>query len=172
MRKIERIFVHCTASLQEGYTDEKLMAEFKRKGWKAPGYHYVVRPDGSVFNMYPISKISNGVAGYNATAINVAYVGGIDKEHPKGIDNRTKEQKESLRALLTVLQADFPDAIILGHRDISPDKDGNGVIDPWEYIKACPCFDALKEYASIGLYCKATDKLVQPKGKSFKKSLI
>ena len=43
----------------------------------------------------------------------------------------------------------WPRAKICGHRDFSPDKNGNGVIDPWEYIKACPCFDARHEYAYI-----------------------
>ncbi|MDY5354364.1 MAG: N-acetylmuramoyl-L-alanine amidase, partial [Bacteroides pyogenes] len=27
-------------------------------------------------------------------------------------------------------------------RDLSPDLDGNGEIEPEEWIKACPCFDA------------------------------
>ena len=38
MRKIERIFVHCTASSQSWGVKE-LWAEFKAKGWKSPGYH-------------------------------------------------------------------------------------------------------------------------------------
>lgn len=30
---------------------------------------------------------------------------------------------------------------ICGHRDYSPDKDGDGVIEPWEWMKTCPGFD-------------------------------
>ena len=45
MRKIERIFVHCTASNQSWGVKE-LWAEFKAKGWKNPGYHYVITADG------------------------------------------------------------------------------------------------------------------------------
>ena len=37
MRKIERIFVHCTAGSQSQSIDD-LKAEFRRKGWKSPGY--------------------------------------------------------------------------------------------------------------------------------------
>ena len=51
MRTIKRIFIHCTASYQETYKDENLVREFKRKGWRYPGYHYVIRPDGTIFNM-------------------------------------------------------------------------------------------------------------------------
>ena len=37
----------------------------------------------------------------------------------------------------------------MGHRDISPDLNHNGVVDPWERIKECPCFDAMTEYMDI-----------------------
>lgn len=47
MRSIKRIFVHCTAGSQK-QTIEDLRKEFKNKGWKNPGYHYVVMPDGTI----------------------------------------------------------------------------------------------------------------------------
>ena len=47
MRKIDYIAVHCTAGSQK-QTIPDLQAEFKRKGWKNPGYHYVVAPDGKI----------------------------------------------------------------------------------------------------------------------------
>lgn len=147
MRKIERIFVHCTAGSQK-QTVEDLKAEFKRKGWKNPGYHYVVMPNGRIECMLPEDGISNGVQGYNSTSINVAYIGGID-EKGKGVDNRTDAQKNSLKKILTELKQKYPDAKIMGHRDISPDKNGNGVVDPWERIKECPCFNAKDEYKDL-----------------------
>lgn len=30
---------------------------------------------------------------------------------------------------------------VCGHRDLSLDLNGNGEIEPEEWIKACPCFD-------------------------------
>lgn len=147
MRAIKRIFVHCTAGSQK-QTVEDLMNEFKRKGWKNPGYHYVILPDGTVRQLLGEQFASNGVKGYNQTAINVAYVGGIDTKG-KAVDNRTPEQKQSLIRLLKELRGRYPKAEILGHRDISPDKNGNGIVDPWERIKECPCFDAKIEYKDI-----------------------
>lgn len=147
MRKIERIFVHCTAGSQR-QTVEDLKAEFKRKGWGSPGYHAVIMPDGKIEMLLDYEKVSNGVKGYNSTAINVAYVGGIDAKG-KGVDNRTPEQKKSLKTILSQLKKKYPDAEILGHRDISPDKNGNGIVDPWERIKECPCFDAKIEYKDL-----------------------
>lgn len=151
MRNIKRIFIHCTAGYQETYKDENLIKEFQRKGWRYPGYHYVIRPDGTIFNMLSEDKISNGVTGYNSTAINIAWVGGIVRGNHRGVDNRTDEQKASLLKLLQDLRVKYPKAYIMGHRDISPDKNGNGKIDSWEYIKACPCFNAMEEYAYLNL---------------------
>lgn len=147
MRKIERIFVHCTASKQTATVDD-IKQEFKNKCWENPGYHYLVDANGETHNLLPEDQVSNGVQGYNSTAVNVAYIGGIDS-NGKGIDNRTDEQKKSLKSLLTELKKKYPGAEILGHRDISPDKNKNGIVDPWERIKECPCFDAKTEYKSL-----------------------
>lgn len=151
VREIKRIFIHCTAGHQYNYTDEFLVKLFKNKGWTNPGYHYVVRPDGTIFNMLPEDKVSNGVAGYNNTSINVTYVGGIERGTLKPIDNRTDAQKAGLIKLLQELRVKYPKAYIMGHREISPDKDGNGRIDPWEWVKSCPNFDASKEYEHLNL---------------------
>lgn len=140
MRKIERIFVHCTASSQEWGVKE-LLAEFKARKWNNPGYHKIITTDGVVHQLLDLKDVSNGVYGYNSTAINVAYVGGIDGKG-KPIDNRTEAQKVALRNLLKELRTQFPQAIIMGHRDIWGS-------DPKNWKKWCPCFDAKSEYEGI-----------------------
>ena len=107
MRKITRIFVHCTASHQATTTEASLRAEFKNKGWKVPGYHYVIKTDGNIIKMLEESRVAYGVSGYNANSIHVSWIGGIDKKHPKGIDNRTPEQKIALFDLLTKLKLKY-----------------------------------------------------------------
>jgi len=137
MRNIKYIAVHCTASSQKwGVNDLKM--EFRRKGWKNPGYHYVVTADGVIHQMLDEDKVSNGVRGYNTTTINVAYVGGVDMEDKlKPIDNRTEAQKKSLLSLLKLLRKRYPTAKIQGHRDFP------------KVAKACPCFDAKAEYKEL-----------------------
>lgn len=147
MRTIKYIAVHCTAGSQHT-TIKELQQEFKRKGWKSPGYHYVVAADGTITQLLSEEKPSSGVKGYNSVLINVAYIGGIDAEG-KPTDNRTTEQKTALRTLLKLLHGKYPAATIQGHRDFSPDLNHDGRITPGEYIKACPCFDAKAEYADI-----------------------
>lgn len=147
MRRIKRIFVHCSASHQTASVND-IKAEFKRKGWKNPGYHYLVDAGGAIHQLLDDANISNGVKGYNSTSINVAYIGGIDSEG-KATDNRTEPQKKALSILLKLLHGRYPDAEILGHRDISPDTNKNGIVDPWERVKECPCFDAKEEYKDL-----------------------
>lgn len=147
MRNIKYIAVHCTASHQS-QTIEGLKQEFKRKGWVNPGYHYVVSPDGKITQLLDEDKVSNGVKGFNAVSINVAYIGGIDT-NGKPIDNRTDAQKASLRSLLRMLHKKYPTAVIQGHRDFSPDLNKDGKITPNEWMKACPCFNAKEEYSNL-----------------------
>ena len=154
MREIKRIFIHCTAGNQK-QTKNDLLKEFKNKGWKNPGYHYVVFPDGKIEQLLDENEVSNGVQGYNSTSINIAYVGGIDSKG-RPTDNRTKAQKKSLVVLLTAIKRDYPEAHIMGHRDIWGKDKRN-----WK--KMCPCFDAEAEYANIDQLIKASKAEKAPK---------
>ena len=70
--------------------------------------------------------------------------GGIS-ERGRPADTRTVWQKHSLRVLVRALLVDYPGCKICGHRDLSPDLNGNGEIEPEEWVKQCPCFDVSKE---------------------------
>lgn len=126
MRAIRYIVVHATGG-RETQTIADLNVVFKQKGWKNPGYHFVIRRDGSIVQLLDVSRVSNGVKGYNHCSINVAYIGGVDARL-NTIDNRTDAQKITMRQLVNKLKRDFPDADIVGHRDLDKGKD-------------CPCFD-------------------------------
>ena len=79
--------------------------------------------------------------------VHIVVSGGIRDGAPA--DTRTDAQRESLTALLVALVSAFPGSKIVGHRDLSPDLNGDGIIKPNEWIKSCPCFDATKEYQNI-----------------------
>lgn len=149
-RTIKYLVVHCTATAQTA-SIRQLVDIFKARGFRSPGYHYAITTDGVVHQLLSEDKVSNGVRGFNSVSINVAYIGGIELRGGKAIavDNRTPQQREALRKLLTELRRRYPKAVIQGHRDFSPDTNGNGVVDPWERIKECPCFEAKTEYKDI-----------------------
>lgn len=68
------------------------------------------------------------------------------------VNRRTRappNQRAAIFYLLQKLREEFPQARIRGHRDFSPDRNGNGIIEPFEYIKECPCFNAEEEYKDL-----------------------
>lgn len=143
-RKITHIFVHCTATLPTA-TVESIQQGWRNIGWKNPGYHYIIKADGTIVSLQPEDKAANGVKGYNAHAIHVAYIGGLRMLNGTKIyeDTRTLEQMAGLRQILRELRGRYPKAIILGHRSVW------GEYTPEKWQKLCPCFNAIKAYADI-----------------------
>lgn len=136
MRIIKYLAVHCTATSQQTSISAIQSYWKNNRGWKVSGYHFIILPNGEIVELLPIDQVSNGVAGFNSKTINIAYLGGVDEKlNPK--DNRTDAQKVSLLQLLKKLKKQFPTAKIQGHRDFP------------KVAKACPSFDAKKEYEHV-----------------------
>ncbi|MCC8155363.1 MAG: N-acetylmuramoyl-L-alanine amidase [Tannerellaceae bacterium] len=150
MGKIETLIIHCSASRPGSDLSAADIDRMHRQqnGWKMIGYHYVVRLDGSIEPGRPEDSVGAHASGWNATSIGICYIGGLNQSG-KAEDTRTPAQKQSLIKLIKELCAKYPIKQIIGHRDTSPDLNGNGVVDPWERIKECPCFDAIPEYEHL-----------------------
>lgn len=148
-RPIELIVIHCTATPEYSELPPAVLDQIhRRRGFAACGYHYYIRRDGSIHPMRPVDRPGAHARGYNARSIGIAYEGGLTATGTPS-DTRTEPQRRALRALLTELRAAYPAARIVGHRDLSPDRNHNGTIEPEEWIKQCPCFDAIPEYSDI-----------------------
>lgn len=147
MRTINHIVIHCTAT-RPNATEQAILNGWRKKGWIKNGYHQLVNQSGRAVRLMDDSQPSNGVYGHNHDSINICYIGGIDA-NGKAADTRTPEQKGMLETLVMHYKKLYPNAEVCGHRDFSPDKNRNGVIETFEWIKVCPCFDARKEYAHI-----------------------
>lgn len=142
-RVINEIIVHCSATREgQNYT----VADVKRwhttpvskggRGWSDIGYHYVIHRDGTVHKGRDVNVSGAHCTGHNSHSIGVCYIGGCDASDgrtPK--DTRTQAQKKSLLELLQELKKLYPKARIRGHRDFAN--------------KACPSFDATKEYSKL-----------------------
>lgn len=139
MRKIDYIVVHCTGTTPDA-TIEGMKMHWRSLGWKNPGYHIVIRKDGSVVRLIGNNYIANGVKGYNMKSLHVAYIGGIKSNGRPGC-TLTEDQELSLATILSQWSKKYPDAKIVGHRDLSPDADEDGVIEECEWVKQCPCFN-------------------------------
>ena len=125
MRKIDLIVIHCSATRADRtLTAFDLETLHRRRGFNGTGYHYYIRKDGTTLLTRPIERIGAHVKGFNASSIGICYEGGLD-----------------CRLLIHQLLEVFPGCRVCGHRDLSPDLNGDGEIEPEEWIKACPCFE-------------------------------
>lgn len=135
MRNINLIIVHCSATPEgRNVAVADIDRWHRERGFDGIGYHYVVYIDGSVHEGRPLNKVGAHCKGHNAHSIGICYIGGVDL-NGKPKDTRTVAQKDALVNLLMRLKRRFPKAVIRGHRDFA--------------AKACPSFDATKEYAGI-----------------------
>lgn len=150
-RRIDKIIIHCTASKEgQDMTVEQIDKIHRRNGWAGCGYHFVIYRDGTIHDGRSIDKIGAHTGGYNTGSIGVCYVGGLDK-NGKPKDTRTLKQKHALYALVSRLMLMYPIKEVKGHRDYSPDKDGDGKISKYEWIKSCPCFEVAEFVEYYGL---------------------
>ena len=136
MRIITLIIIHCSAvgpGRQSSVSD--IDRWHRQKGWKGCGYHYVVRRDGTIETGRPLEEVGAHCQYHNRHSIGICYEGGLDAAG-HAADTRTDAQKESMRGLLEQLHAEFPNAMIVGHDTFNP-------------MKACPCFNALREYQDL-----------------------
>ncbi len=149
VRPVNLIVVHCTASrCDHRLTPDELEREHLQRGFNGCGYHFYITGEGIIHPMRPLDRIGAHARGFNARSIGIAYEGGLLPDGTPA-DTRTPEQRESLRFLIRQLLGLYPTSTVCGHRDLSPDLNSNGVIEPQEWVKQCPCFDAAQEYAPL-----------------------
>lgn len=155
-RNITHIFIHCSA----GFGDHAAMQRHWRSvGWRNEGYHRIVYTNGMIIKAVDFSRVTNGVANWNSRSIHICYQGGVNRQNVNQVvDTRTPEQNagmitcinEALDWCRTFMPASAVAKIkILGHRDISPDKNLNGRVDSWERIKECPSFEVADWLKSV-----------------------
>ena len=135
MRKIDKIFIHCSATPEgrDVKTETIKSWHVKGNGWSDIGYHLVIELDGAVKEGRPMHRSGAGVRGHNAHSIHVCYIGGMDKDK-NAKDTRTDAQRSSLDKVIENLKMDHPTASVHGHNEFA--------------AKACPSFDVQKEYGT------------------------
>lgn len=136
MRTITLIIVHCSANRAGSALRMADIDSYHRSlGWIGCGYHYVIPTDGAIEPGRPEEMVGAHCKNHNRHSIGVCYVGGLSKDG-KPADTRTDAQRIALRNQLEQLHRRYPDALIVGHRDLDPQK-------------VCPCFDVANEYHDL-----------------------
>jgi hypothetical protein len=154
--KTDLIVVHCSAT-PAGWdigtneigrlhaASEDLMVTWWRpepvrgRGWAGIGYHKVIRRDGRIEVGRRENQKGAHAQGFNTRSVSVCLIGGVkDDNTPE--ENFAEVQLRALQVQIQVWRFQYPDAEVVGHRDLP------GV------AKACPCFDVSRWlFYSIGL---------------------
>lgn len=149
MRNIDSIIVHCSATKAgQDFTAADINCWHRERGFNGIGYHYVIRLDGKLEKGRDVSLAGAHCRGWNERSVGICYIGGLDA-NGRPADTRTNAQKRVLYQIIMDLQREYNILQVLGHRDTSLDLNGDGVIEPYEYVKACPCFD-VREFLRNG----------------------
>lgn len=136
------IVVHCSATPNgKSVSVADIRRWHKERGFKDIGYHWVIDVDGSLHEGRPEDEIGAHAQGVNARSIGVCLVGGTGGPCRNNPGRYTQAQWDSLRRLVRDLLERYPKSSICGHRDLSPDLDHDGVVEPNEWGKLCPSFD-------------------------------
>ena len=133
---VRYLILHCSATREtDDYTVQRLLRDHRARGFRTVGYHFYIRRDGTVTQHRRLLEVGAHCFPFNRCSIGICYEGGLDRQsHPA--DTRTDAQRLRLRDLLAKLIRLFPQARIMGHRDM-----------PGTTPKACPCFHVRREYS-------------------------
>lgn len=151
-RFVDSIIIHCSATRENvDYSFADCIRDHKARGFRTCGYHIYIRKDGTRHIGRSFGQVgAHAGKSHNANTIGICYEGGLDK-NGKAKDTRTELQKveliKSIREAIAYAAGTIKS--IMGHRDISPDLNGNGIVEPIEWIKQCPCFNAIPEYKHL-----------------------
>ena len=161
-RSITTIVIHCSATPSGQWLGGKapgapgyrtavqvIDAWHRERGFASIGYHYVVDLDGKIWKGRPEDQVGAHVAGHNANTLGICMVGGAER------DGRfTPKQWASLATLVRDISTRLPLPLtrgsICGHRDLSPDLNKDGKVQPSEWLKTCPGF-AVDEWLMRGM---------------------
>lgn len=160
MRNITTITIHCSATpngkslYQKGPVDGTFITTaqvidgwHKERGFKRAlafrqkqnyalesiGYHFVICTNGVALTGRHLDEVGAHAQGHNTNSIGICL---------EGTDKFTPAAWATLKKNVEIQTRNYPSIkIINGHRDLSPDKDGDGIIEPFEWLKTCPGFD-------------------------------
>ena len=161
-RLINKIIIHCSASANgnsllagslkdgnlvtpiqvidgwHGTRGFKRSAEFRKRqnpSLTSIGYHFVIYTNGSIVTGRHLDEVGAHVQGSNANSLGICMI---------GTDAFSQAQWAALATLIKSLSTLYPNAKVSGHRDNSPDLNGDGQVTRNEWLKICPGFDVAK----------------------------
>lgn len=115
----------------------------------AIGYHYIVDLDGTIFSGRAVAEVGAHAQGYNTRSIGICMIGGAERDGKytsaqwRALAYLVRELSDThaINLTLPLRRDDKVSAGICGHRDLSPDANGDGKVTSVDWLKTCPGFD-------------------------------
>ena len=141
-----KVCIHCSATPEGSRLTFEACKKMhiEKRGWSDIGYNLYIERDGSIHFGRQFGAQLAHAKGHNTGFLAICYEGGLDANH-QPTDTRTDAQKQALLICQLFIEKIYKVSEWLGHRDLSPDLNHDGVITPDEWMKACPCFDVKSE---------------------------
>lgn len=130
---------------ERGFQRNPAIAAIHRPELQHIGYHHVITCGCGTFPGRSLDEPGAHAVNYNANSLGICLT---------GTDAYTRYQWEKLAELVKWLANTHRIPLqppvrvggrlrdgICGHRDLSPDRDGDGIVEPFEWLKTCPGFD-------------------------------
>lgn len=127
MRLIKYLVVHCSDSPHRGDTAETIHLWHKERGFDGVGYHAVIDEHGGIERGRPEYWAGAHVRGYNNESLGVCLI---------GKDSFAPLQLLALASLILEWKQEHPHAMVVGHRDLDPNK-------------TCPNFNVQEWYGKV-----------------------
>lgn len=128
-KKTDYIIIHCAATRpNQEVTIADVDRWHRKRSFFMVGYHYFIRRDGMIETGRELDQTGAHAKGYNHLSVAICLAGGVDDDLQTE-NNFLQPQWDSLKEILVELKELYPEAAIIGHRDLP------GV------TKDCPSFD-------------------------------
>lgn len=138
--RVAFLVVHCSATRpSQDFDVGDIRRMHLQRGFFDVGYHFVIKRDGTVQEGRPLDRQGAHAERFNHLSVGVCMIGGVsERDVNVAEDNFTPAQFAALKRVLADLRTKFPQAEIVGHRDLPNVK------------KACPSFDVRAELKEGG----------------------
>lgn len=110
--KTEYIALHHPAN--KNCTAEDIHRWHLANGWAGIGYHIFITKEGLIYEGRPLNTVGAQISGHNARGIGVCVEGNYDVEQ-----QMPEAQYKAILEVLDYLKELYPDAELVGHRDIA-----------------------------------------------------
>jgi len=133
LKTVDFLVVHCSATPETmDIGVEEIRQWHRQRGWLDVGYHKIIRRDGTIEDGRALTTPGAHARGFNNRSLGICLIGGVESDKKTPEANYTHDQWNALESLLRDLKIMYPDAEVLGHRDLP------------HVNKACPSFDAVE----------------------------